>query len=171
MKIPLSNPLSPCWRMGFREQMRGTSICVWVKHSVYTKPIHASTMERKSEHFHCKRHTIDIWGIWRWKMTEFCSHWAYILGDQHTQHVSASAGQMLLIMQWEYRSIQEIPWDDTFDSYKNYTISLKVTIETLLLLKVFSVFTQKGKYIFSTYFQSRACKKNGLSFFINLNML
>lgn len=141
MQIPLSNPLSPLWRTGFRDQMRGTSICVWAKHSVYTKPIHASTMETNSEHFHCRRHTIDIWGIWRRKITEFCSHWAYILGDQHTQHVSATAGQMLLIIQWECRSIQEIPWVDTFDPYKDYTISLKVTIETLLLLKVFSVFT------------------------------
>ena len=154
MKIPLSNPLSPCWRTGFREQMRGTSICVWVKHSMYTKLIQASTMETNSEHFHCKRQTIDIWRIWRiwrWKMTEFYSHWAYILGDQHTQHLSASAGQMLLILPWVYRRIQQIPWDNVFDPCKNYTISLIVTIETLLFLKVFSVLLKKEKYFFTIF--------------------
>lgn len=150
MKIPLSNPLSPWWRTGFREQMGGTSICVWVKHSVYTKPIHASTMETKREHFHCKRHTIDIWRIWRWKMTELYSHWAYILGDQHTQNLPASAGQMLLILQWVYRNIQQIPWNNVFDPCKNCTISLKVTIE-FVVLESFSVLLKKEKYFFTIF--------------------
>lgn len=48
-------------------------------------------------------------------MTEIYPHWAYTLGDQDTQNLSGSVGQMFLILQWEHRSIHRILCDDGFD--------------------------------------------------------